>query len=270
MPSPNTHIDRFAQTLSQAVSDAITERSPGLRFYCDANVVLDIIFSVSNYQFGPQPTRHDLLARALLSAGLIAKIHVLRPHLIEVDSRLRGIAQQLTERAINYREQAEAVAGQLGILTAARDLLRLAQNRVHHLSPQGEGEFLDLLRSHGADALIALDLFLGPWQHRLRILAGETLSLSTEPMASRVQRAWDGDLFSFYRILDQARPERTRNNARDAMALLELSGLNDAHLANPCAVPAVRFITHDRALMRLVHDLPALRHRFRNSDQEPT
>ena len=85
-PLPLESIQRFARALRDAVHDKKLEASTSLVFLYDADVVIKTIQGLTfDGAAMVAPGDHRAAVHALLSAGFLGPVRMLRPHLLEFD-----------------------------------------------------------------------------------------------------------------------------------------------------------------------------------------
>lgn len=215
-------ITAFTDALAHALYDTAIERDRPMLFVCDSDVVYRMIFK----HVAPRDSvnERDELVEALLSAGFLGKVSLLRPHAIELHASIRREAERGDSGANgDYRRKIEAFSSSRNVRSAIDELLDAINEEQLQAST---AKFLAVLRRSGATTFVAVELAHGVWQERLRRLNGTVLDLSGvgDSMRSLLE---DPDTWRLFHQVGQRRPDRDVpvNNLTDAAALVALKSL---------------------------------------------
>jgi hypothetical protein len=246
---PGFRIGRFARSLGHAVVDAVANRRSPLPLYCDTDVALGLIFGADAEERGDEPDFELWLAYALIAGGFVGQVTLLRPHLVELDRRLKHRATQLRDagswkdRMMSFLERPELDGAVSSLLDFRR---RLREGEETALN-----QAVDFLRSTGWRGVLALELVRGEWRQRLRQLSTYVLQLGSFDGISG-QELGDPGLWSSLNVFRNMRPDRSHNNFCDALAVTALMRLNKLG-------QSPRFFTGTRAFTRLLEQRSELR-----------
>jgi hypothetical protein len=239
------HLQAFSEALDHAIRDRQLESERSVRYYYDADVLIWLVLGFQNEGHVAAQHEKTRLVHALLAAGYLGPVHVLRPHALELYSVLRR--QPPPTGPFNAR-----VRGYIkdrGVARAVKDMLvRLAKE-------SDSAKRIDILlggfREHGAETFATFALANGSWQQRFRSMAATLLRFDWTDPADLHETLMRDDVWTFYHAIAGRRlspDDRSMNNLADAAAMAALSRIAASKDS------AVRFFTRTRGLRELVED----------------
>src|SRR5216684_5641702 len=244
----------FTETLAHAIYDRNLEntsgKKPTIRYYYDADVVVRMVLG-----FRSEPKRghpREMLTRALLSAGYLGKMHLLRPHAAE----LYGVLRRQQDQRASYSEDVQLYLKQHGVDQDFQSLL--AAIREGQTEEEKTGKFLEVLREVGADTFVALQLTYGAWEERLRLLNNRVLRFSD--LGPEVRPLLNApDTWKIYDVIAKYRVSRhvPINDLTDAVSVLILRRMI-VESSQSGVAPMVRFHTNS-ALQKIVRNEQPIR-----------
>lgn len=250
---PRETVQRFADALELALWDKALEEKEEITYYYDADVVMRMIlgFQQFKYSHGAVTDARTLLVRALLSSGYLGKVHLLRPHALEVDEALRSKLSSKDGHAPgDFKKDLEFFLEEWSVRELFDELHAVTKERRR---VRGKVElFLEKLRDVGHDSFIPIELASGNWQQRLVGLAEKEVLKFGSRADFRLSLS-DPIVWEFREIIDGARAERresvrlSRSILRDATALGTLHHQIKRREAGQ-DVPLVRFYTETEIL----------------------
>src|SRR5688500_16429414 len=169
----------FTQALVHALYDRTIEDNREVRYYYDADIVVKMVLGLYSYDdiHIKRDHREDLV-RALLSAGFLGKVHILRSHALELLSsvsseeastrnRQVGDDRSFRDRIVEYFGETTDLMRRLEHLNQRLKVARDDQDRLN--------EFLAKIKASGPEDFIAYELARGNWQERLSTLHANVL-----------------------------------------------------------------------------------------------
>lgn len=233
-PLPLESIQRFARALRDAVHDKKLEASTSLVFLYDADVVIKTIQGLTfDGAAMVAPGDHRAAVHALLSAGFLGPVRMLRPHLLEFDRAVHSWPDiySFVDRGLRQAHR-EYLIKLWGLDQYQVRLAKLIADAPHgHREGSADGTIGDMIREDGFELFVKLELcYGGSWQQRLHRLRRAGL-LRLEPLhaADTIARGDEtarkllAELSSY-----PGRPSATVNNVVDAGALAALVALSRA------------------------------------------
>ncbi len=241
----------FARALAHAIYDKGIEKERTIYHYFDSDVVFRMVFGFEADRAALDP--HDELIEALLSAGYLGYVHLIRPHAVELNELIR-----------RHERDSMAVAGDYDKRVTQYLKTRFLRSNIDRLyeslqAPEDKktAEFLTVLREVGAESFVAVELAADPWERRIRRLSGKVLRLHApgDEMPSLLS---DPETWRLYKLIGKERQRDVPvNNLSDAAALVSLGRLVAASSTSSRS-PAVRFHTTSHAVLSLedpaIHD----------------
>jgi len=190
------------------------------------------------------------LVRALLAAGYLGVVNILRPHAAELHSVITR-EMQSPRIALSTFDSKQDIKGE-----PVWNYVRRMRSILTDPSTDRISSFLRALRDTGTEAFVAFELTTGTWLDRLRRLNKNVLRF--EHMGAdvigvlRTPQMWQlHDRMNSYRR--PIRPDVAVNNVTDAAALATLQQLM-LDSEHESTVPVVRFHTTSAALLRLLEE----------------
>ena len=267
----------FTQALIQALYDHAIEEHRTVRYYYDADIVVWMVLGL----FGDVPpgrnNKEDLI-RALLSAGFLGKVFVLRPHALELRNRIADQEEtaariQRLSNSQSFRDRIVRYFGERKILERLESL-DLALKRARTKSERLKA-FLSEIKTSGPETFIAYELARGNWQEKLATLSASILQFEhfgedIEKILDENPEVWElNEAITLIRELEaqehgaeKSRRPTSMNDLSDALALTTLGRLIMAS-QDDAAAPEVRFHTNTPRLLRAATGTTALASRFR-------
>lgn len=269
-PSLLSRLRRFSMSLGYALYDKKLEMlNLPVVYYYDNDVIYNMILGYEREL--PRGDRRDggkrgdssvnhtpqqSLVRSLLSCGRFGTMNMLRPHALELDSKLRSKVKPTSRdeweaeraKALQYIEQTET-----GKILA----------ELNSIVSQGPGtprdvmleQFLRVLISEGFDTFVKVEQLRGSWFNRLNFFHDREL-ISFERLGPKIDLLMSesrGLVFAILNILEKFRPGARVPNLNDSIALAILHRKVTERDARKDA-DIVRFYSHNRALREAVSE----------------
>jgi hypothetical protein len=229
-------LKKFTEALTQALYDHAVEEQRTVRYYYDADIVVWMVLGL----FGDPPkypTVKEDLVRALLSAGLLGEVHVLRPHAVELRNRIANVEENASrirslaepgafrQRIANYFGETKVndEATILSSLDRLDEALSKARDRDERIET-----FLAEIKISGPQTFIAYEIARGNWEERLRTLRAKVLRF--EEFGEDIEKILDEnrDVWPINEAIVQARQKETEEQGGGRPRPTSLSDLSDA------------------------------------------
>lgn len=265
-------IHRFRRALDAALHDRAIERSgETISYYYDADVMVAVVGGLldRNVQITAAYQRMNLV-RALLSSGFLGKIRMLRPHVLELDSEVRGYPD-LTRKghAGDYARRVRAFIESHGVAKEMENLRTIIKSKTN--DNDIVRAFIHFMQESGYRSFPILEMANGTWVERLRRLM--SYNFAFEGGGPDLRSVLEST--TFIRVHESLTQESglhrsAGSNLRDATAL---ALLHEAVVARDSGeqTPYVRFYTETTTLQRLWARHSAIRKMLTyNSSVEPS
>ncbi|HEX6161264.1 MAG TPA: hypothetical protein VF111_13910 [Thermoanaerobaculia bacterium] len=244
------HLQAFSEALNHAILDRELELQRPVTYYYDADVLIWLVLGFQNEPTGAATDEKIRLVHALLAAGYLGNVHVLRPHALEFYSVIRRQPEYRAPRvADGFNAKVRRYIKSRGVTTAIQGLL--AELRREKDPEKRVDILLSRFREHGAETFATFALANGTWQQRLRSMGRSILRFDWSDGEDLDESLTTDDVWHFYRAIAGRRPSpdlRSVNNLADAASMAALSRMVTSRTT------PVRFFTTTRGLRDLVDD----------------
>lgn len=260
-----TRVTRFANALAFALYDRKVEaRGSAIIHYYDADVILDMVLGIERGDIYLQKDSEQALVRALLSAGFLGDMHMLRPHVFELNENLRREERsRLSDE--QFQGKARGFLTKTGILDKMAQLHEIVDGATPLPSDNQETRiqrFVHALGQVAGETFARMEQCHGRWPSRLhRYLHRKENRLCLDrlgPETETLLKDCGSQLYEINRRLMRRRPERSLNVFQDAAALTILHSMIQA-VASTEPVEVVRFYTETVAVREAIEEDADLR-----------
>lgn len=262
----------FTVALIQALYDRTLEEQRMVRYYYDADIVVWMVLGL----FGDIPRNRNVkedLVRALLSAGFLGTVHVLRPHALELRNRIANVEETAArirrlKDPLAFRQRiadyfADATVDGESTILAALDRLDEALVKARTEKERVDA-FLAEIKISGPQTFIAYELARGNWQERLvalqsKVLRFENFGEDIEKVLDEYHDVWainEAIVLARQKEVEELGGEKSSrptsiNDLSDAIALATLSQMIDVSKRDE-KFHEVRFHTNTPRLIKAV------------------
>jgi hypothetical protein len=258
------HLMAFTRALVHALYDRTVEAKREIRYYYDADVVVGMILGIyGRLQHESDP--NDDLIRALLSAGFLGDVYIVRPHALELLDQIKNHQMRFSARRhrVSFRQRVKNYLESIDVLANLAQL----HSKLEKLSDPEDRlvEFVESIRIMGPQTFVAYEMAHGDWTQRLRRLNSSVVKFEEfgEDVHELLQTQ---DVWKLKRAIARAREihhhevgrSTSVNDLTDAVALGTIHGLIATSRRDPTQ-PEVRFHTNTRSLQAAVTSTDALK-----------
>lgn len=251
-------VQDFVRTLNIAIFDRKIAAGNEILFYYDNDVLGGMVLGFEDRK-GKLEARGETesLVLSLLSCNYLGPVHVLRPHLAELDNLMERSAKYTSQQHLRqYLDRVKDHSKKMKMEELLKKLNKAAEG-----GDERTADFLGYLKKNSTKAFTVVEQINGPWPSRFRRLWEDGIICfdpeKLGPEITEILEEYESVLHTFNAALHEVHKTGSRTTSRhrvqdlhDAIALTMLHKMvRDRDKSGKG--PIVRFYTHSRKLKKL-------------------